>query len=160
MPGTPLAADVLCSSYGVPIKVGLSANGADTFYRGALVHVDTGGGVQSVPAAGDRCIGISPEKQVTKTAGDTVQVIVDGLVWLPIGSGISVADEGDFLVMDISAQLTDNPTECKALADITPVQNDCVIGQILKVETSRMLIAIIPGITGRIMAATATNLWV
>jgi hypothetical protein len=146
-----------CSSVGDTTEVGFSANAADTYYKGALVFIDTGGGVQVVPAAGDMCIGISPSQQVIAAASDEVQVLVRGLVWLPVGSGIAAADEGDMLIMDISATQSDNPADCISAGDATGLAaNDIAIGRILRATSTKMLIHIGDG-TGEIYNATIGN---
>lgn len=154
-----LAADVNYSSIGQPDKVSFSANGADVFYAGAIVYSDTGGGVQVVPAAGDRAVGVCAKQVTTTAAGDEVEVYVDGIFWVPVGSGITAADEGSIVIHDISASQTDNWADCISLEDATLAANDIFIGQIMRVTATQMLVAIKPGITGRLAAATATNLW-
>lgn len=154
-----LAGDINVSTIGSPVKATFSCNAALTFYRGALVYIDTGGGVQILPAAGDRCVGISPKKQVTTAAGQEVEVYVKGLFWLPLGDSIAVTDEGDLLVMDLGSVQSDDIGVSESAGHATLATTDIIIGQILRVKTAAMLVAITPGITGRIAAGTATNAW-
>ena len=146
-----LAADVNISAVGDTRNTQFSANGADTYFKGAIVYSDTGGGLQALPAAGDRCVGVIPYKQVVTAAGDEVEVIVEGLIWMPIGTAnISAADEGDILCCDISGTLSDNPGDMVSAIDITIAANDIAVGRILRVTTTQMLIGITPGLTGSI----------
>lgn len=158
---TPLTGDIQVSTVGVPTKCTFSSAGADTFYRGSIVYADTAGGVQTVPEAGDRAVGISVKKQVTTGAGQEVEVYTEGLFWVPIGTDVAAADEGDFLMIDADVDLCDNFALTYSAADCATgvAENDIVIGQILRVKTSTMLIAIEPGITtGRLVPATVTNM--
>lgn len=150
-----LAANTNCSFVGNPCIVKLTANAADTYYKGAIVYVDTGGGAQVTYAAGDRPVGISTKEQ-TVSAGDSVEVMVDGFAWLPIGTNIAAADEGELLVNDANGAggNTDNPADMEAAGDITPAANDACVGVIKKVETARMLVHIGPR-TGDLYVATA-----
>lgn len=135
-----LAADVNCSAVGKYSSTQFSANGADTFYRGAIVFCDTGGGLQAVPAAGDRVIGVIPYQQTTTASGDEVEVVVKGQVWLPVGTNIAAADEGELLALDIGSTQSDNPADFVSLGDITPANNDAIVGTILRVTSTEMLI--------------------
>lgn len=147
-----LSADILARPQGsVHMRSGL-ANAADTYYRGAIVYIDTGGGVQVTAAAGDRPIGICTRKQVV-SAGDRVEFVWFGVIRLPLGSGIAAADEGDLLVNDGPTD-TDNPADMVAAGDITPAANDACIGKILEVGSNYMDIAITPGLTGMLYVAT------
>ena len=149
-----LAADVNVSFIGSYKSVPLSANAADTYYKGAIVYIDTGGGVQVTAAAGDRPVGIVPYKQVITAAAQSVEVVVDALVWLPVGTNIAAADEGDYLVNDGPTD-TDNPADLVAGLDITAAANDAVVGKILKVTSTQMLVSIHPSFTGHLYVATA-----
>lgn len=154
-----LTADINLSTVGKVITAPFSANAADTFYRGAIVFTDADGGVQVTYAATlDRCLGISPKTQVTTAAADVVEVIIYGALWVPIGSGISAADEGDYLMVDASETSSDNVADAVSLTDMTQAQHDMVLGQILRVTATQMLIFLSPGFTGRAIAALATNL--
>lgn len=148
-----LAADVQCSTAGKTTNVQLSCNAADTFYKGAIVFVDTGGGAQVTWAAGDRPVGICPYKQTTTAASQEVEVIVEGLVWLPLGTNIAAADEGDLLLLDADGTTTDNPGDMVAAGDITIAAGDMVIGRIVRVTSSAMLVNINPALTGAIGTA-------
>jgi len=145
-----LAADVNISAVGDTRNTQFSANGADTYFKGAIVYSDTGGGLQALPAAGDRCVGVIPYKQVVTAASDEVEVIVEGLVWMPLGTNITAADEGDILCCDISGTLSDNPADMVSAIDITIAENDIAVGRILRVTSTRMLIGLTPGLTGSI----------
>lgn len=147
-----LSANINCSFIGSPTCAYFSANAADTYYKGSIVYIDTAGGVQLTAAAGDRPVGISTKEQ-TVSAGDKVEVMIDGYAWLPLGSGVAAADEGELLVND-GATNSDNVADMKAAGDITPAANDSVVGVIKKVETARMLVQIGPR-TGDLYVATA-----
>ncbi len=141
-----LAADVGGATSGISLTVPLKANAADTYYRGSIVYIDTGGGAQLTVAAGDRVAGISTE-QKTVAVGDLVEVLIFGAVWLPVGTNVAAADEGEYLVND-GATDSDNPADMVSFGDITPAANDAIVGKILRVEGSEMLVAITPGVTG------------
>lgn len=144
-----LAADVNCSAVGKTCNLQLSANGADTFYRGAIVFSDaTNGGVQAVPAAGDRAVGVIPYQQTTTASGDEVEVIVEGFVWLPVGTNITAADEGNVLTLDIGTTQSDNPADFESAEDLTLAANDVAAGRIIRVTSTQMLVYIGPGVTG------------
>ena len=154
-----LAADANLSTVGDVITLPFSANAADTFYRGSIVYTDAAGGVQVTYASTvDRALGISPKTQTAAGAGSIVEVIVFGAIWLPIGSGIAAADEGDRLMVDISATSSDNPADCVSMTDMTEATGDMILGQILRVTTAQMLVFLSPGFTGRALVATTTNL--
>lgn len=150
-----LTGDVYVTTIGAADRAGFSANGADTFYKGALVFIDTNGGVQSVPAAGDRCLGVSAFKQVTTVAGQEIEVFFEGLFWVPLGSGITAADEGDYLMMTAAGTLSDNFADTVSATDVPIDVNDLIIGQIVRVKAASMLIGIEPGFTGRLIPAPA-----
>lgn len=155
-----LAADVNGSTVGPVTTLPFSANAADTYFRGSIVFTDAAGGVQVTYAATlDRVVGVSPSKQVIANIGDEVDVIVHGAIWLPVGSGIAAADEGDLLMVDISATSSDNPADAVSVTDATEALGDMIVGQIMRVTATQMLIFLTPGITGRAIAATTTNLW-
>ena len=143
-----LAADINVSTVGTPTLYKFAANGADTYYRGAIVFIDTGGGVQVVPAAGDLPLGISTKQQVIAAAADLVEVMVEGWAWLPIGTGVAADDEGTRLTLDISATQSDNAADWIPEADAGGglAANDISLGIIKKVETTRMLIKFAPAI--------------
>src|SRR6188768_590226 len=107
-----LTADVLLTYKGHPQKFSHSANGADEFYEGALLFGDTGGGCQVVPAAGDFFLGIVAYHQTVTAAGQEVEYFSDGLVLFPPCGGVTAADEGDVLIMDIGTTQSDNPADC------------------------------------------------
>lgn len=143
-----LAADVNCRAVGKTTTVQLSANAADTFYRGGIAFIDTGGGVQATWAAGDRVAGVIPYQQTTTASGENVVVMVEGLVWLPVGSNIGAADEGDILIINANGTTTDNPADTESATDATAVAGDALVGRILRVTSTEMLIHISPALTG------------
>ena len=157
-----LAADTAVSTFGVPLKINVLASVAgDVFYSGALVYVDVGGaGVAGsatvVPAVGDRFLGISPKQQTPAAAGDLVEVYIEGVFEIP-NSTLAATDNGDMLVFDSSGTKTDNPADLVAMLQITPVVSDAVVGQIIKADGTRALIAISPGFSGRLVATVITN---
>lgn len=151
-----LAADINVAAVGVPrIAGGFSANAADTYFKGSIVWIDTGGGVQVTAAAGDRVLGVSTKNQVIAAVGDPVEVAVDGLFWFySVPSGIAAADEGAFLLFDADGTLSDNIADTDSTEAITEAANDCIVGRLLKVETGRMLVHI-GNRTGALYDATA-----
>ena len=153
-----LAADAQCAASGKYGSGPYSANGADVFYKGAIAFCDTGGGLQVVPAAGDRVIGIIPYQQTITAAAQLVEVATSGMFWLPLGTNIAAADEGELLVLDIGSTQSDNPADFVAAADITLAANDAAVGVIKRVTATQMLIELGTH-TGRIYDATAAA-WV
>lgn len=155
-----LAADVNVSVLGVPVYGGFSCNAADTFYQGAIVYIDTGGGCQVTWATGDRPLGICTKQQVTTAASEIVEVLIDGYVWLPVGTAIAAADEGDYLIADVSATPTDNPADMVGYGDTVAsdvlADNDAVVGRILRVTATQMLVRIGPE-TGMLFVNIATT---
>jgi len=141
-----LSADVRCRIVGNNYIVdGFSANAADTFYKGAVVWIDAAGGVQATVADGDRILGISPKQQVIAAAGDLVEVVVFGLVWLPVGTNITAADEGSVCCNDASASQTDNPADLYAASAITlEAAKDSALGVIKRVTATEMQVLIGP----------------
>lgn len=148
-----LAADVNCHAVGKTRNVQLSCNAADTFYRGAIAFTDTGGGVQVTWAAGDRPIGVVPYQQTTTAASQEVEVITEGLVWLPVGTNVAAADEGDLLLLDADGTTTDNPADLVAAGDITIAAGDMVVGRIVRATSTEMLVYISPALTGSLGTA-------
>ena len=153
-----LAQDINVSVLGQPVYAALSCNAADIHYQGAIVWIDTLGGAQVTGAAADRVVGICTKQQTTTAAGQEIEVLVSGYVWMPIGSGIAAADEGELLVHDDSDAYTDNPADFKAAGDLTLAANDAAVGKIVRVTSTQMLIEI-GAFTGRIYDATAAA-WV
>jgi len=153
-----LAADANAETVGTPTKISLSANGADVFYRGAVVFIDTGGGAQVVPAAGDRVAGLCCQQQTTTAAGDEVEVYSEGLFWLPVGTNITAADEGELLILDIGTTQSDNPGDFVSAGDTTLAANDAAVGVIKRVTSTQMLVEL-GTFTGRIYDAVAAA-WV
>ena len=141
-----LAADANVETVGHATKCSFSANGADTFYRGAVLYADTGGGVQLVPAAGDQIVGIVAQQVTTTAAGDEVEAYVDGVFWMPVGTNITAADEGTRIVNDMDSTQSDNVADFVSQADITVVANDQSLGYILRVTATQMLIKVQPSL--------------
>ena len=140
-----LSSDVNFRYVGNPTKFTFYGNVADTHYAGAIVYIDTAGGVQAVPAAGDMFGGISTKQQIVVNAGDPVECFIDGLFLLPVGSGITAADEGDLLIYDLSgATASDNWADMVSNLDATGAVNDIVIGRIYRVTTEGMWVKLEP----------------
>jgi len=157
-----MAADANCSVVGYHITAPFSANGADIFYKGGIVYIDAAGGVQNVPAAADKCLGVTMKQFTTTAAGDLIDVLIFGAIWVPIGTNIAAEDEGDPLMMDIGSTQTENFADCVSAGpegDVALAEDDILIGRILRVTTAQMLIFIGHGLTGNIGAATPTNAW-
>jgi len=106
-----LAADSAYRFKGSPTKHVFSGNAADIHYGGALLFIDTAGGVQAVPASGDMFAGIVTVKQTVVAVGDPVEAFIEGFFFLPLGTNIAAADEGDLAIIDISGTLSDNPAD-------------------------------------------------
>jgi hypothetical protein len=139
-----LAADSPYRYKGSPTKHVFSGNVADIHYGGALLFIDTGGGVQAVPAAGDYFAGIVTVKQTVVNAGDPVEAFIDGLFFFPLGTNIAAADEGDLAIIDISGTLSDNPTDLVSNLDATGAVGDIVIGRIYQVLADGMWVKLEP----------------
>ncbi len=137
-----LAESLQISVVGESISVQLVANAADTYYRGACVYIDNAGGCQVTGASGDVIGGICPREQ-TVAAGDLVEVIVSGCVWLPLTSNLAATDEGLMLHMDV-AGLTDNPDDADSTAGNAAAAADVSIGRILRFTAAQTLIRLEP----------------
>jgi len=148
-----MTADAYCSTVGNITTLQFKAN-ADTFYQGAICYADSAGEVQPTYASGDVAIGISPIQQVA--AQDTeVKLIVAGAVWLPVGTSIAAADEGDWLCNDGPAD-TDNPADMESAGDLTLAAGDMIIGKIMRVTASQMLIWLDPNMMGCVYFTNGT----
>lgn len=156
-----LAADLNGSTKGSSTIFGFPCSGADIFYRGALLWIDlTSGGatvgqaqVASI-AAGDKIVGIVTKQQTTTVAGQFVDAWVSGIISMPLGTGLTLADIGDLLVHDISATQTDNPLDCLPHGDVTLAANDIAVGRIMFADAVNMYIQL-DSWCGRIYDATA-----
>jgi hypothetical protein len=149
-----LSADIQMSTIeNTIVSIKMSANAADTYYKGSVVFIDEAGGVQLTAAgtSADVPLGISPKNQVIAAAGDMVEVIVQGMVWVPVGTNIAAADEGRLAVCDNDA-LTDNPADLISWADAVAA-NDMVFGRILRVSGTQMLLGFGPPLTGACVRA-------
>ena len=157
-----LAADINVSTFGTPTKLSFSANVADTYFKGAVVFIDDAGGVQVVPAAGDRCAGIASKNQVIATAADEVEVYVDGYFEMPLGTNIAAADEGNFIGLDIGTTQSDNIADFVSLEiaadDVAIAVNDCVLGRIIRVKAASMIVCIHPALMGKYEATAGSGI--
>jgi hypothetical protein len=155
-----LTADLYTEIVGPFVEAPFLSNGADTYYQGALVYIDTGGGVQALNAAADRFLGVIL-KQQTVAAAEEVSVMIWGHIWLPLAANIAAEDEGDPVGMD-DATGSDNIADGQSMGpegDVGLDEDDIFIGRILRVNSPRMLVAIGHQMSGHIAAATATNAW-
>jgi hypothetical protein len=134
-----------------------TANATDIYYRGAVVYIDTGGGVQVTWGAGDRPIGIYAGQQATVTAGDEVEVVIFGLMVFPSITGIAAADEGNTLIMDTDAPPTDNIDDADSTEGIVEAAGDLRVGRIMRV-TADSVYVLIGGITGS-LSVGLTGTW-
>ena len=139
-----------------------SANAADTFYRGAVVFVDTAGGVQVTAAAGDRCKGVVLKQQVIAAVGDQVEVMIRGIVAFPAKAAVVAADEGSNMLLDASATLTDNIADAcfDSNEALTEAANDTVLGRIERVTSSQMFIHLGSQTGGLFDATTTAGMWI
>lgn len=154
-----LAQDVNASTVGPTTTIKMLSNGADTYYRGALLYQDAAtGGVQPTWGSGDIAVGFSPTNQVTTASGEEVAVVIQGAIWLPVGTALAVDDEGDYLMNDGPAN-TDNPADLESASDLTLADGDMYIGRILRVTSTQMLIFLSPGLTGMLHNTSPTNGW-
>lgn len=129
-----LTADKHYAHLGTPTIFAFSANGADTFYAGALLFADTAGGVQAVPAAGDHFVGIVTKQQIITAAGQLVEAYIDGYHHIPY-TGAAAADEGEALYMDVTGTLSDNTADL--VVGGTAAANDILIGRVFRVESGK-----------------------
>lgn len=154
-----LAADINVSSIGPVVTIQMPAI-ADTFYQGAFVYIlDAGGNVSPVPVTTSICLGLSPTQQVVGTAGDLIQVAIQGYFWMPVGTNIAAEDEGNLLMMDVSGTLSDNPADLVSVApgDVAIAATDIIVGRLIRVSSPNMLVAVnFGGVTGFTGAADAT----
>lgn len=148
-----LAANLNISTLGTPITVPLIANATDIYYRGAVVFIDAAGGAQVTWAAGDRPIGICP-KYISATAGDTIPVVVFGVIWFPAITGIAASDEGNTLLFDADTPPTDNIDDADSSEGIAEAAGDMRVGRILRYTAAQTLV-MIGGITGSSSVGTA-----
>lgn len=117
------------------VKIVGPANSAQTFYAGSLVYALAAGYlVTTGQAAGDRIVGIVTKKQVTAAQGDLIEYVSGGTYLWPTIASVTVADIGDALLMDVSANITNNPTDAVAKGDITIGDNDIYIGRIVGMD--------------------------
>ena len=129
-----VSADVNVETEGSIRLFGFSANAADTYFRGAIVWVDTGGGVNAgTMATGDFPIGVCLKRQVIATAGDEVEVCIDGVIGLP--TALAVTDEGFTLGFDASGTITDNIADAVLLSGLTLADDDTILGRLLRVRS-------------------------
>ncbi len=129
-----VSADVNVETIGPIASMGFSANAADTYFRGAIVWIDTGGGAQvGTMGAGDVPLGISLKNQVIATAGDEVEVCIAGLVGLP--TALAATDEGGRIGFD-AGTITDNIADAVMISGLTIADNDVILGRLLRVRNS------------------------
>lgn len=140
-----LAADVQIPHVGNPTKISIAVAGADVFYAGALVFAAAAGGAVALAAASLPFLGIVARQFTTVAAGDLIEVYVDGVFRFPTGGAITIADQGDALIMDASGTVSDNPADCVSAVDSTLVATDVLIGQILTVDADGMWIQLKKG---------------
>lgn len=136
-----------------------------TYYQGSIVYILAAGAVSKAPVATSRALGISPKKQVVVSGGD-VEVIIFGHLWLPLGSGITAADEGYQLVLNIGTTQSDNVADyqsAKPEGDLVLQEDDIFLGRVIRAKTASMLVAINHGMSGHLGPANAgapsTNAW-
>jgi len=151
-----LTADLNVSGVGPQITLPFVANAADTYYRGAIVWIDTAGGVQVTWGAGDRAIGYSPKKQ-TPAVGDLVEVVVFGAAWFPAITGVAAGDEGNTIVFDADTPPTDNIDDADSGEGITEAAGDIRVGRIMRYTASKTLV-MFTGITGS-LSVGLTGTW-
>ncbi len=137
-----LSESLQISVVGESNSVQLVANSADTYFRGAVVYIDTDGGCQVAADGSDLIVGICPREQ-TVAAGGLVEVIVSGCVWLPLTSNLAASDEGLMLHMDVGG-LTDNPDDADSTAGNAAAAGDVSIGRILRFTATQTLIRLEP----------------
>jgi hypothetical protein len=134
---------------------------AITYYQWSIVYILAAGAVSKTPVATSRALGISPKKQVVASGG-SVEVIIFGHIWMPLGASITAADEGDPLVLNIGTTATDNVADyqsAKPEGALIIAADDIFLGRILRAKSNRMLVAINHGMSGHLGAATPTNAW-
>ena len=104
-----LAADANVSVLGTPIYAPFKSNITKLYYQGSIVYILAAGNVTNVPVDTAMACGICT-KQQNVTANDEIEVMVFGAAWVPLGSSVTAADEGSYLVHDsnVAGTLTDN----------------------------------------------------
>jgi len=155
MAATVLAADLNISTFGTPITVQVPA-AVDTYYQGAIVwnDVDSSGYATCAPAAGDRILGVSPTQQVISSAGDSIEVIVFGVVkFSAVPNALATTDAGAIIAADVSADgASDNITDMYDITGLTLADNDSILGKCLDTDgSSYTTILVNPG--GKFLAA-------
>ena len=148
-------ADAIINSYSNPVVITVPVEGADEFYRGAVVWTDlTNNGKATVaPASGDRPLGICTHHQTTTAANDEIEVVVNGIVEVPCAATITAADNSSLLVYDVNVAITDNTADAVSDLDATLEASDAVLGRILRADGSFAVIEL-SNLTGRIYSAT------
>ena len=141
-----LTADLNMSTFGDVVTLGLYANVAETYYRGSLVFADAAGGVQKTPDGTDYFVGISPSKQVIANVGDSVEVVVEGFVELPIPTGLAATDEGILFYVDVGGTLSDNIADCVVQTDTAIANADTIVGRVFKYNTTTCIFKITHGL--------------
>ncbi len=141
---------------GAITTMGFSANAADTYFSGAVVWADTGGGAQVTAAAGDKPIGLCPFNQVIAAAGDEVQVITTGIVGIP-QSTLTAADELSLIGYD-AGTLNDNFEDAVNLSGLTLADNDAILGKALRYKNGRLFVQLGTN-TGLIFLAAQDVFW-
>lgn len=117
---------------GTPNKSAGVCNAALTFFKGAIVYADaTSGKLCRTGAAGTRAMGIITHTQITTAADQVVEYWSSGIFQFPTLSGVTIADQGENIIVDQSVAVTDNPADCLASGDVTLAANDILIGKLL-----------------------------
>lgn len=130
-----LTADVVGMTHqGNPTIISFGIGVADTFYKGALVFIDTGTGLAVTDGIsdGDVFVGFAVENKVA-AIGDFIEVAIDG-VWTFTNSKMAIAESGENLIHDNSGD-SNNPADLDSATGITEESGiDQFIGTILHTD--------------------------
>ena len=107
------------------------ADGADTFFRGAIATTATGDGQVKVTngVTTDNSIGIVSAQKVATAANDAVPIISRGILWFTGVAAIAIASNHELLYPLLNS---DNPADMTA----TAAGNCGAFGRIIGVEVT------------------------
>ena len=141
-----LTADVSIQYKANPVKFSVAADVATTYFAGSLIFGLVAGNATKVPVTSLPFIGISAYQQVVAAGGEVECFVGPFIALLPPIATIAIADEQDFLIMDASGTLSDNPGDLVGAAysgaDIVLDNGDILVAKILRVVTAGIWISV------------------